>query len=406
MKLSLRAAMLAGALVAGHAAVQAEPVTLEQALAQAAEHSPRVAQAKAKADAAEARARQAGALPNPDISLEVENFAGTGVFQGLRSAETTLTVGQRFELGGKRGARTALAAAERDMAILALRMARADLAQDICIAYAQLDAAQERLKLRRESIDQAQDLERTARLLVEVGRDPPLRQLRAAALLAEARVDAVQAQTELLTARSLLADLTGQTDLDISAQPAGDVPITVPPLSDAPTVDEQFAAAIHAVAQARVRIARADRIPDVTASAGVRRMNDGQATALVAGISIPLPIRSSNRSAVEAALFDATADAAALRQARLSVKRSQHDARTALEAAELQLDVLSGPSMTQAEEAVRIARIGYAAGKFGLLELVDAQAALTTAKAALIEARLDRARALAALIRANVRAGD
>ena len=55
---------------------------------------------------------------------------------------------------------------------------------------------------------------------------------------------------------------------------------------------------------------------------------------------------------------------------------------------------------------LRLARIGYGAGKFSLLELLDAQAALTTTKTALIEARLDRARALAALIRANARAGD
>ena len=50
---------------------------------------------------------------------------------------------------------------------------------------------------------------------------------------------------------------------------------------------------------------------------------------------------------------------------------------------------------------MRLARLGYSAGKFSLIELIDAQAALTSTKLALIEARLDRARALAALIRAN-----
>jgi cobalt-zinc-cadmium efflux system outer membrane protein len=62
---------------------------------------------------------------------------------------------------------------------------------------------------------------------------------------------------------------------------------------------------------------------------------------------------------------------------------------------------LAGPGIAQAEEALRIARLGYNAGKFSLLELLDAQSALTQAKLNLIEARLDRARALAALIRAN-----
>ena len=55
----------------------------------------------------------------------------------------------------------------------------------------------------------------------------------------------------------------------------------------------------------------------------------------------------------------------------------------------------------EAEEALRLASVGYAAGKFSLIELIDAQAALTATRKSLIDARLDRARALAALIRAN-----
>jgi len=57
MRLSLRTALLAGALIASSGAALAEPVSLAQALAQGAEKSPRVAEGKAKADAAEARAR-------------------------------------------------------------------------------------------------------------------------------------------------------------------------------------------------------------------------------------------------------------------------------------------------------------------------------------------------------------
>ena len=99
----LRAALLAGALIATSGAAWAEPLTLPKALTQAG-NSPRITQAKAQTEAAEACARQAGASPNPEFSLEVENFAGTGPFRNVRSAETTLALSQRLELGGKRGA--------------------------------------------------------------------------------------------------------------------------------------------------------------------------------------------------------------------------------------------------------------------------------------------------------------
>lgn len=406
MRLSLRAALLAGALIASSGAALAEPVSLAQALAQGADQSPRVAEAKAKAAAAEARARQAGASPNPELSVEVENFAGTGVFQGLRSTETTLALSQRIELGGKRSARVAVASFERDFAFLSYRAAEADLVRDIRIAHAELRAAEDRAVLARENVGQGRELARTAKLLVEAGRDPPLRQLRAEALLAEAQAEEARAFGELLAARRLLADLIGSSDPELSAIPIYDeaAPGALPPAT--PSLDEQLAATERDAAQARIQVARADAVPDVTASGGVRRINDGRETAFVAGFSIPLPFRDRNRGGIEAARADGVASEAALAQARLDARRAQHDARMLLGAADARVDALSGPSLAQAEEAVRLARIGYGAGKFGLLELLDAQAALTTAKTALIEARLDRARALAALIRANARAGD
>jgi len=401
MKLSLRAALLAGALVVSSGVALAEPVSLVQALAQAAEKSPRIAQARALANAAEARARQAGASPNPELSVQVENFAGTGVFQGFRSTETTLAISQRFELGGKRGARVAVASAERDSAFLSLKRAEADLARDVRLAHAELRAAEDRALLARENVAQARELARTARVLVEAGRDPPLRQLRADAVLSEAQAEEARRFGELLAARRLLSDLTGSSDPELSAEPLYDeaAPGILPPAT--PTLDEQLAVAECSAAQARIRVAQAEGIPDITASGGVRRIADGRDTAIVAGISIPIPVRNRNRGGIEAAGSDAVACDAALAQARIDVSRAQHDARMLLGAADARVEALSGPSLAQAEEAARIARIGYGAGRFSLVELLDAQAALTTAKLNLIEARLDRALALAALIRAN-----
>lgn len=406
MKLTLRAALLAGALVASSGAALAESINLAQALVQGAEQSPRIAQARALAQAAEARARQAGAPPNPELSVEVENFAGTGMFQGFGSTETTLAVSQRFELGGKRGARVAVASAERDVAFLSLKRAEADLVRDIRIAHAELRAAEDWALLARDNVAQARELLRTAKVLVEAGRDPPLRQLRAEAVLSEAQAEEARRFGELLNARRLLADLIGSSDREPSAIPVYDeaAPGILPP--ETPSLDVQLVAAECSVAQARIRVAQAEGVPDITASGGVRRIADGRDTTFIAGISIPLPVRNRNRGGIEAAQSDAVACDAALAQARLDAGREQHDARMLLGAADARVEALSGPSLAQAEEAVRIARIGYGAGKFSLIELLDAQAALTTAKLALIEARLDRARALAALIRANARAGD
>lgn len=234
---------------------------------------------------------------------------------------------------------------------------------------------------------------------MEVGRDPPLRKLRADALLADAKAEQARTFGELLAARRLLADLIGTSDPELSANVDGDDtrPALLPP--ETPSLDEQLAAAERDAARARIRVAKAVGVPDVTASGGVRRINDGRETAFVAGFSIPLPIRDRNRGNIEAASADSLAAEAALSQTRLDARRAQHDARMLLGAAEERVAALSGPALTQAEEALRLAQVGYAAGKFSLIELIDAQAALTATRKSLIDARLDRARALAALIR-------
>lgn len=400
MRLSMRAALMAGVFIASSGAALAEPVSLAAALAQGAEQSPRVTQAKAQADAAEARARQAGVSPNPELSIEVENFAGSGAFQGLRSTETTLAVSQRLELGGKRSARVEVARAERDFAFLSYKTALADLDRDIRLAHAELRADEDRAVLARDNTAASEELVRIAKILVDAGREPPLRQLRAEATLAEAKAEQARTFGELLSSRRLLATLIWSEDNELSAMFAEEVaPPNVP--VEAPTLNEQLAIAQKSAALARVRLARANAVPDVTASGGVRRFGEGRETALVAGVSIALPFRDRNRGNIEAAQSDSIAAESAAMLARTEANRMRYDARMMLGAAEMRYEALAGLGISQAEEALRLAQLGYNAGKFSLLELLDARNALNSAKLNLIQARFDRAEALAALIRAN-----
>src|SRR3546814_5576496 len=74
--------------------------------------------ARADIAAAEAGRTIAGLRPNPTVSTEVENIAGTGLYRGLRGAETTVGVSIPIELGGKRSARIAVADARTTRAQL------------------------------------------------------------------------------------------------------------------------------------------------------------------------------------------------------------------------------------------------------------------------------------------------
>lgn len=400
MPIRLRALLLAGALVIQAGPVWAEPVTLDDALRKGRDVSPRIARAEAELRAAEARALQAGLRPNPEIGVEVENFSGTGPYRSIRQSEVTVAVSQEFELGGERRARKAVAGAQLEFARLSLRRAVADLAYDVAVAHAELQAAEDRAVLARGNLTRAQELARIAGTLVDAGRDPPLSKLRADALLAEAEAEALRSFGLLLTARRKLGLLIGSEDPELSAIGGDPVP-TAPLPADVPSLDERLAAAERDAANARVALARAEAVPNVTASGGFRNFRESGSTAFVLGVSVPLPFNRSVRSGVPVARAEGEAAEAALAQTRLDTRFGRQEAQTMLSAADERLVALSGPGLRQAIEAERVAEIGYRAGKFSLLELIGAQEALTNTRLKIIEAQLDRARALAALARAN-----
>lgn len=406
MRMSLRAALMAAALATAHPAL-AEPITLGSALERALANSPRIAAAQARVAAAEGRARQAGVAPNPEVSLEVEDFAGNGPFRSFDSAQTTLALSQRLEVGGQRSARRAVAAGERDVAALSLLRERVDLRREVEVAFAELSAATDRATLARDNAVQAASLANTARILVEAGRDPPLRQLRAEAALADARAAELEAFSAMLAARRILATLIASDDAELTPSQGTETGAAAEPMGrnelGFASIDERLADAEQRVAAARIALAQSAATPDVTVSGGLRRFSDGRDTAFVVGVSIPIPIRDRNRGGIEAARADATAAEFELERVRADARRDRAQARMLVEAADARLEALEGPGLAQAEEALRLAQIGYSAGRFSLLELLDAQTALTSARRAIIDARLDRARALAALNRAFAR---
>lgn len=386
----------------GYAVAQvARPVTLPEALRLAGVGSQPVAAADAAVRAAEGRARQAALPPNPEAIISVENVAGTGPYTGFGATETTLSIGQRLEIGGKRSARTAAARAETSVARLRLALARADLIQDVKLRFADAVAADGRLRLAQQALDLNGELLRVATGLVDAGREPPLRALRARTAAAETQVAVNTAASERATALRALAALWGGGEIaGVASVPELSI---AGPLAPDPTqtIDVLVATSEVASATAAIRRERTLAVPGITAQAGLRDIRETGDRALVFGLSVPLPFWNRNQGNVEAARADQISAEARRNQAIIEARRRIGDARAGLFNAEAQLKLLRNSSLPAAEEAARLARLGYQAGKFALIDVLDAQTALATARRALVDAELAQARSAAALDRAS-----
>ena len=389
----LAALLAAGGLACAHPVLAAPAPSFQDLLAQSAQ-APRRAESQAQIAAAQGRLDQAGAWRNPELSLDVENFAGKGPMEGLDSAETTLSLSQTLELGGKRGARIDGARRDVDLARARDAQARADYAAALAVGYAEAEAAQLRADQARELLEAAQSDARAADRLVEAGKEARLRglQAQADAQSAQAGLDQALAARDAAFGRLSAQAGSGDTyDSLTSSLLSADAAIDAEPV-DTPAV--LSAQADRDSAAAKVRVEQLQSRPDLTVSAGVRRFAGDGSTAMVAGAALPLPLFDRNRGNTAAARAELAAAEARLAQARLDAVADLAAARSHARSASAQASAAAAGEAAAAE-AYRLARIGYEAGRLPLLELTAARRALAAARLQTLEARLARVRALA-----------
>lgn len=371
-------------------------LTLADAVREARQRSPLGTEAISRVEAEQGRLAQARLRPNPEVDISVENFAGSRDFRGTRSVETTGSLALPIELGGKRSARVGAASAGVALAEAEAQVAMLDLDQAVREAHTLAAEAEAAARLAADDAGIARALEDAVRKLVQAGREPPLRQVTATAERAQAEAVAGLASAERIAAKEKLAALIGRAQPDFDVPPLTPVPLPeVEGRSVAAGPDLAAAQTRLALARAALRDAEAQRVPDLRVSLGARRLAADDATAMVAGVSIPFPLFNRNGGTIAAAAAD-------VRGAEAATARLERQAGARLAAAEARLRAAGASFRTYdsvivpgAAEALEIARIGYAAGRFPYSDLLMAQRGYTEARRARLTAARDAELALA-----------
>ena len=381
--------------------------TLDQAVAAAGGSAPAVDAANAGVKAAQAGRTVAGLRPNPVAQGQIENIAGSGVYRGLRSAESTAGLAIPVELGGKRSARVAVATAQLSRAELQAAIVAADVRLQVTQLYVEAVAAERRLATARDQARIAGDALRAASVRVQAGRASPLEQQRADVARINADANAERQMRLAQAARTNLARRIGQPiegGLEMTLLDRLPAPMMGPP-APLPIVGTLALAAADsdlAVADAGVRLARANRVPDLNVGPAVRRLSATNDTVAVFSVSIPIPVFNNGRAAVAQAQAERSRAEAQRRVTALDIEQAVTEAQAEAANAATSARAASGPALAAAQEAARIARIGYREGKFGQLELLDAERTLADTRVAAIDALANYQNARARLERLTV----
>lgn len=364
--------------------------TLDEAVAAAGGSAPAADAAQAGIEAARAARNVAGLRPNPQFQSQIENVVGTGPYNGISQAETTVGLNIPIELGGKRSARIAVADAQANRAALVAAITQADIRLQVTALYIDALAAERRVFTARDQLRIAENALNASKVRVQAGRASPLEEQRADVARLNAEADAQRAQRLAEAVRINLSRRIGQPVLGpLDAAALDRLPAaTYGPaaIESAGTLAMAAADANLAIADAGVRLARSQLVPDVTIGPAVRRLSATNDTAAVLSLSIPIPLFNNGRAALAEAGAERTRAEAQRRMTGLDVEQAITDAQAEADNAATAARNASGRALAAAQEAARIARIGYREGKFGQLELLDAERTLAATRVAAIDA--------------------
>ncbi|MBI5092511.1 MAG: TolC family protein [Candidatus Hydrogenedentes bacterium] len=419
----------------------AGPLSLADAVALALERNPGLAAFSWDVRAAESRQIQARLRPNPELTIEAEDIrlgrgpaaqtslrtigwsAGglsaqaereseSGARSGLAEAQFTISLSQIIELGGKRAKRMHLAARDRDVAAWDYEVARADVLKKAAQAFVEVLVAQQRVALDDELVQLAEQVLQTVSARVDAGRVSPLEATKAETALSVARVQASRTKRQADSSRAGLAALWGAKEACFE-RAEGDLDTA----RGIPALDELVQritknpdlARWHAELERRqsaISVERATAVPDLTISAGFRasgtpdsdtrsvgfgsdglsrstgssRSDSNWDNSVVLGLSVPLPLFNRNQGSIEEA-EQRMAKAGEERRAtdvqlHADLTRACHNLSAALAAiTSLKENIL--PAATQTFASINEA---YRRGKFGYLDVLDAQRTLFEAR--------------------------
>jgi outer membrane protein, heavy metal efflux system len=306
------------------------PLKLQDFLVMADRNNPTLQQAAALIRRSEAEAAQASLYPNPSIGYEGDQIRG-GSYGG---GEQGGYVAQTIVLGGKLGLRRDIYQQQKQSDQIAAEAQQKRVHSEVTQMFYHALSAQQMVLVRGRLLGLATDAVETAHQLTNVGQADSPDVLQAEVEQEQAAIDYTVAQREFIQRFKSLAAVAGTPATEIAPlDTAPDATLDAPPnIDEARIVDTIMQQGLTvkeaqqqvAVAEARLKAAKREVVPDLQLRAGEQQNLEalpeapGRKTGAqsFASVGIELPLWNRNQGNQQAA-------SAELEEARQEITRSQ-----------------------------------------------------------------------------------
>ena len=357
-------------------------LTLREAMALAVARNPKLRAFGWDVRRAEALALQAGQWPNPELEAEFENFAGAGTFSGIDSLETTVSLAQTFPLGGDIDHRRELADAHTRLANWDYEAARLAVLLEVTQRFIEALAADRRIDLAERELAWAHVMQELTNRRVEAGDASPVETTRVLVPVITAEVELARARRDREAAYRRVATMWDGRTLTLDRvvgemeglDPLPPVDALVQLINENPVVARWAAEISRRFAEQY--LAEAEAAPDLTGRVGIKHHNEADDTALVVGISLPLPVFDRREGDILAARLGATAARQRQRETELRLEDMLSAAYAEMAGSHDEASALKARAIPAASTAHDATRRAFDEGKLPFLDVLDAQRTL------------------------------
>lgn len=370
----------------------AEPLTLAAAVDRTLRSNPDLAALPARQREQNARIELAGLRPPLAFDAQIENMLGSGGYRDLDGAETSLSLSQVIELGDQRRKRLAAARGTMDALELAQTVAQLDAVAETTRRYIELASEEQQQILAMEWLAASQRKTNDVERRVKAARDPEVELVRARIDLSRAELGVRVAADRVRIAQRKLAAMWGAMEPDFERIEAN--------LFDLPNIEslhqrtEKIASSADFLLfateirqrEAEVELAKAEARASITVSAGIRRLEATGDQAFIAGFSIPLSSARYARPRIAEA--QARRDGLELERtaALIKARASLFEVAARLKHAVEEAQTLRDDLIPRMETAVKATEYAWQRGRYGYIELSEAQREQLGLRLALITA--------------------
>jgi cobalt-zinc-cadmium efflux system outer membrane protein len=399
-----------------------QTLTLDQAIQTAITNNPDIKAAQARLGVSQAAIRTAGTRLNPSIMSDNGIAEKTYRMVGIQ---------QTFELGGKRKRRIGVTEAQRDVVLAEINTTLLDIRTNVRRAYAQLYNMLERQRTTQEILNTTERLLDVARKREHAGDISNLDVMQAEIVAVNARNDVQTVAYQVTEARNRLNSLLYQPLASslILAPPTllpQTTPSPVPPPSGVVTLQGSISQTVGdvegliqtalshrpevqqnlrniEVTQRQLALARANRVPNLTLSAGpdlVTGNSSERAFNVYISGSLEIPLFNRQQGPIQEALarrVQLEREQAALKN-RITLEVT--NAYTAFLSAQDRVTRYETELLPKAQAVVEKSRRSFDEGKSSILVPINAQQAYINTQLGYLQALMDTQNAISDLERA------